>query len=382
MRDVTRTIRCHVANMLWGRAAGRCQFDNCNRVLSRAPATQATRNIGEKAHIYAFSLGGPRADGVWPSELLNDIDNLMLVCHDCHVIIDQGDGPDVYTAARLQDMKRRQEQRIEIATSIAPTMSSHVLTYGTFIGEHPALPTFRDAAAALFPRRVPATTEILSLGSPTGSQRDHNEAFWAEQQRELRYEFKRQVRVPIERGDIKHVSVFAMAPQPLLIQLGALLGSITPTDVYQRHRVSESWAWPPDAVATPILSFAAPAGPRVPALVLSVSAIITADRIHRVLGDDVAVWTISVPDPHSDVVKSPAMVVEFWQHVRRLLDDIKVQHGHKTPLHVFPALPVSLAVELGRVRMPKADPPWILYDELQSRGGFVAAFTLTAEADA
>jgi hypothetical protein len=32
--------------------------------------------------------------------------------------------------------------------------------------------------------------------------------------------------------------------------------------------------------------------------------------------------------------------------------------------------------------MPKADPPWILYDELQSRGGFVAAFTLTAEADA
>jgi len=45
-------------------------------------------------------------------------------------------------------------------------------------------------------------------------------------------------------------------------------------------------------------------------------------------------------------------------------------------LHVFPAMPVSLAVELGRVRMPKADMPWLVYDQVNARGGFVRALTI------
>src|SRR5262245_11521783 len=76
---VTRDITRRVDNLLWGRAAGRCEF--CNRDLTRAPVTQDTRNLAEKAHIYAFSLGGPRADNDWPDELINDVSNLLLVCH-------------------------------------------------------------------------------------------------------------------------------------------------------------------------------------------------------------------------------------------------------------------------------------------------------------
>jgi len=39
-------------------------------------------------------------------------------------------------------------------------------------------------------------------------------------------------------------------------------------------------------------------------------------------------------------------------------------------------MPVSLAVELGRVRLPKADMPWLLYDQVNARGGFIRALTI------
>jgi hypothetical protein len=54
--------------------------------------------------------------------------------------------------------------------------------------------------------------------------------------------------------------------------------------------------------------------------------------------------------------------------MRRLYDDIKAQHGEGATIHVFPAIPVSVAIELGRVRMPKSDLPLLVYDNVQDRG--------------
>ncbi|MDB4891850.1 MAG: hypothetical protein JWL61_3705 [Gemmatimonadetes bacterium] len=375
----TRDISNAVQNLLWGRAAGRCQFDNCNRGLSRVPATQANANLAEKAHIYAFSREGPRAGDAWPKALLNDVENLLLVCHDCHVAIDRDGGPERYPAARLMEMKRRHEWRVEIVTGIAPDLGSHVVTYGTHVGEHQALPGFQDAAAALFPARYPAASTVIELGVRNGSQRDRDAAFWTEHLRELAYQFNQLVREPMKRGDITHLSVFGLAPQPLLVQLGVLLGDITPADTFQLHREPRSWAWPGDATPVPFEVTSPARSDGGPALVFSVSATINNERITRVLGEDAAIWTVRVPEPHNDIMKSRGMLSAFRQEVRTVLDRIKAHHGHTTPIHVFPALPVSLAVELGRVRMPKADAPWVLYDEQQSLGGFVTALTLTAE---
>jgi hypothetical protein len=66
----------------------------------------------------------------------------------------------------------------------------------------------------------------------------------------------------------------------------------------------------------------------------------------------------------------------FRALVRTALDQIKAVHGQTEVLGVFPAMPVSLAVELGRVRLPKADMPWLLYDQVNARGGFIRALTI------
>src|SRR5439155_19829787 len=80
--EVTRHISPSVACELWGRAAGRCEC--CNRLLYKSPLTQERVNISEKAHIYSFSAKGPRGRGPYArnSSGLNNVENLMLVCHD------------------------------------------------------------------------------------------------------------------------------------------------------------------------------------------------------------------------------------------------------------------------------------------------------------
>ena len=171
-------------------------------------------------------------------------------------------------------------------------------------------------------------------------------------------------------------SLLTLLSTSLLILLGTLLGDIVPSDVYQRHRDPPTWEWPQEG-PTATLELRRPAslgGP--PALVFELSATVSAERIHRVLGTDASIWSIRVPLPHNDFTKSRRQVSEFRALLRTVLDQIKAAHGQRTVLHVFPAMSVSLAVELGRVRMPKADVPWQIYDQVNALGGFVPALAL------
>jgi SMODS-associated and fused to various effectors sensor domain len=53
-----------------------------------------------------------------------------------------------------------------------------------------------------------------------------------------------------------------------------------------------------------------------------------------------------------------------WRRLlRRTFDKIKAVCGRNAEIHVFPALPVSAAIEAGRVWMPEADLPLVIYDE-------------------
>lgn len=376
----SRAIPASVQSMLWGRAAARCQFAGCNKPVSISEVTLEDANMAEKAHIRAFSAGGQRADPMYPPTKLNEIDNLMLLCHGCHHLIDQPGGAERYSVERLRAMKRQHEDRVDLVTGIVPTLRSHVVTYGATVGDHATAPLFANAPAALFPHRIPAARTMVSLGAQGTTHRDRDPEFWHRESAQLRQQFERRVRQPMQDGEISHLSVFPLAPQPLLIQLGVLLGDITEVDVYQRHRATESWMWP-DAGDT--LRFLAPepvGRGRMPVLVLSLSAEIVTERITQVLGDDLTIWSVTVPATGNDIVKSRATLQAFKETLQPLFTAMHLRHGITTPIHIFPAMPVSLAVELGRLRMPKADAPWELYDQHAARGGFAHAMTISEEA--
>jgi hypothetical protein len=375
-RDITRYVPHTVQYMLWGKAAGRCEFAGCNAILWKSPITQEQVNIAQQAHIYSFSSRGPRGNQGISAQQLNDLRNLMLVCHRCHRKLDREQDGGRYTVRLLEQMKAEHEQRIELVAGISSEKNSHVLLYGANVGEHSSPLNYREAAPALFPGRYPASDRPIELSTLKSSFLDRDGEFWAMEAESLRRKFDRQVRERLATGEIRHLSVFSLTPQPLLIMLGSLLGDIVPADVYQRHREPQTWEWPIEE-PTPDFELRTPlntSGP--PALVLALSATITPERITALLGSNPSIWTVTVPTPHNDLTRTRGQLSKFRTMLRSVLDQIKALHGQAAVLHVFPAASVSVAIELGRIRMPKAEMPWQIYDQVNVLGGFVRALSL------
>jgi len=360
--------------MLWGRAAGRCEFSGCNRPLSYHSKTKEDVNLAEAAHIIGFSEYGPRGEEELSEELGCDISNLMLLCRECHKTIDANNRD--YPVDLLRKMKETHEQRIEIVTGIDAEKQSHILLYGANVGHHSSPLSYRKAAWAMIPDWYPAEKTAISLGLVNSSFLDRDNDFWRIESKQLRSMVAMQVRPRLANGEIRHISIFAFAPQPLLMLLGFLLSDIPAAEVYQLHREPQDWRWQeyPNNFEYVVQEPGEIKGD--PALVLSLSATIADDRITAVLGDDVDVWRMAVPEPSNDFLKSRQQLRQFRTTMRTLLDKIKTLHGEEAVLHVFPAVPVAIAVEFGRIIMPKADLPIKIYDQNRERGGFTYALEL------
>lgn len=377
IKEATRHIKLTVERELWARAAGRCQFDGCNRLLYQSPVTQERVNISEKAHIYAFSEDGPRGWGPLAenTELLNEISNLLLACHDCHKTIDADQEGERYSAELLRRWKAEHEKRIAIVTGIRPTKKSHVVMYGANIGDQTSKLQFNAAASALFPDWYPASERPTEI-SMTWEGRDSDPGYWITESNNLRATFNSQLR-PIVDSDYGHLSLFSLAPIPLMILFGSLLTDKVSAQTYQLHREpSQTWSWQcaSDSVifeiVPPVSSVSSPA------LVLSLSDRIEHARVTDVLGEAVSIWELRIPSPHNDFLKTKDQLSEFRRTVRQLMVEIGKVHGKRTPLSIFPAMPVACAVDFGRVRMPKADNPLVIYDQNNLHGKFVRALEI------
>ncbi|MEA1961781.1 MAG: SAVED domain-containing protein [Bacillota bacterium] len=215
--DVTRYINPRVERELWARAAGRCQFNGCNKLLYKSPVTQECVNIAKKAHIYSFSEKGPRGWGTFVTnkQALNNIDNLILMCHDCHKTIDQDKAGTKYSAELLGKWKREHEQRIAWVTGIASDKKSHVVFYGSNIGEQKSPIQKMDAIDAMFPEHYPAEEPPILL-SMSCTHEDRTPEFWDTESTHLKKAFERYITPRIEENNPAHFSLFAMAPMPLL----------------------------------------------------------------------------------------------------------------------------------------------------------------------
>jgi hypothetical protein len=366
VNEVTRYIKEKVKTTLWGKSAGRCQFNGCNRPLYQSPITLESVNIAEAAHIYSFSKAGPRGWGPFVTNKaeLNEVGNLMLMCHDCHKTIDQDTAGKKYSADLLQKWKKDHEYRVWIVAGISLSNKSHVVFYGANIGEQKSPLQYNQAVTAMFPAKYPVSSEPLVL-SMSSSLTDKDAEYWAAESKQLETVFTQQITPLISSGGNTQFSLFSLAPMPLLIKLGCLFTDKITVDTYQPIREPNTWSWQamPDnfdfIVAEP------PSKQCSPILVLSLSAQIENSRIHEVLGDDVDIWEVKTPQEfqHNDFIRSPEQLSLFRQTMRKVIEKISAHYGLDTELNIFPAIPVSCAIELGRVRMPKASMPWRIYDQ-------------------
>lgn len=360
---------------LWGKAAGRCQYAGCNKPLWLDSLTKFEFNIAYAAHIIADRPGGPRGDKDLSEKLCADLSNLMLLCDEHHRLIDREDVLG-HPVERLRKMKRMHEERIELLSSVTEEKRSHVLLYGANIGQNTALLSWEKAARAMTPTWYPLERPALELNFRNSSFQDHEDTYWVIEQENLRRQFAQVVKPRLAHGSVQHLSVFGIAPQPLLMELGRLLSDIPTAEVYQLHREPPDWRWQ-DHPADFNYFLDEPADRKQNvAINLSLSANIDNARIHQVLGKEVSIWTIRTSAPGNDFLKSRQQLSMFRQIFRQLLNRIKAEHGEAAALSIFPAVPVAVAIEMGRVWMPKADLAMHVFDQNRAAGGFVKCITL------
>lgn len=362
--------------ILWTRAGGRCQYENCNApLLGDIISGEEALNSAFVAHIVAASPDFTRGDLVLSYELADDISNLMLLCHTHHRLIDH-EGAAEHPVARLTRMKAEHETRIAMVTGIAADRSTHILHYAARIGENDCPVSTALSRTAVLPERYPVE-QPLALDLKDCGLDENDPAYWVFHEAHLESQFRTKIGERLRLGTIGHVSTFAIAPQPLLIKLGQLLSDLGDVEVRQISREPRGWTWRPDWPPISFRTRTAAHGPTSDvALSLGVSAHIDDSRIRSVLGDGCPIWSIEAETPGNDVLGCPGCLEAFRTELRRIFAAIRLAHGDAATIHIFPALPVAMAVEVGRVWMPKADLPLVLWDERRDRGGFQRRMTL------
>ncbi len=360
---------------LWAKAGGRCEFEGCNEDLWVDGLTARKINQSNISHIVAASSNGPRGDKELSRLLAQDISNLMLTCLKHHKVIDDKEHVEYYTVERLKEMKEKHEQRIKTVTSIKPECKTTVITYFMPIANKPIHLSDNEIMSTLLPDFYPEIDKI-KLGKDTAFHEKNNK-YWGIQKEELKEQFKKKIVWRMENGDIKHISVFALAQQSLLIYLGYLLGNKYPTNVFQLNKEKESWKWRSNDsdITYNIKKPCKIDKNNNPVLNISLSAKIEEERIKSVLPES-DIWTFTIDAPNDDFLVAKNQLTLFKHEIRKLLDEIKNTYGPNSNINVFPAMPVSTSIEFGRLIQTKIDLPIIVYEHISNKTGFVEAIKI------
>lgn len=357
--------------ILWGKAAGRCEY--CNELLYKDNHTGEEFNFAYHAHIIGDSENGPRGDECLSGELGSNISNIMLLCDTHHRLIDKAKPKD-YPPELLHEMKRDHEERIRKQTEITVDKKSHMIIYEAKVGDfNPNIDGNKAMLAMQEDGKFLAEMYPIKLSGECAYKDDEPE-YWKFHQGNLKRFLDEKI---ICRCDIQHKSLFALAPQPLLIELGRLIYDLEETDIYQKHRQPDTWKWQTDGDDVEfIVKKPKNSNAKFVVLNISLSGTIPNSDIEKTLGMDVAIWTITINEPNVFFMKTRKLLQEFIKIYRITLDEIKMVHGSENTIHLFPAVPNSVAIEIGRSRLPKVDLPFIIFENNKKNDGFIATIEI------
>lgn len=356
---------------LWVKSAGRCEFKNCNKPVWYNGLTLSAGNFAEVAHIIGSSKSGPRGTDK-SYELQKDFANLMLLCYDCHKEVD--DNPNKYSAAMLRQWKQEHEDRIEIQTSHPEDIhKSTVLLASVNIGDRITPINFEAARNAMFPK-YPTDFKGISIEELNFDRFADKEEWQSFADRCIKNKLARAFERGTDEAKIKHLSVFAIAPMPLLIYLGKCIGDTISCDIYQSHRniadTNKTWNWQESKdldTSFQIHSLKESTGENV-FLKLAISDTIFEDKYAALLDDTVSVYEITIAHPSPHFAKSKMQLELFSYEYRKLLNQIQARHGRNCKIKILPAIPLSFALECGRILLPTKDPQISVCEYYTDRG--------------
>ena len=340
--------------MLWAVSAGMCEFRGCPNLLYTHPVTKENVNQAERAHIYAFSEGGKRFSRLSQREKINDIDNLMLICDGCHKLIDSSNTD--YPAEDLLAMKREHEERIRLLINIKPNLQSEVVIYNCNIGDRPIRIQGFHANESITPIFYPARITPINL-SPDLRLYDNEQDFWSVMVKDL----ERQLEAHESAIRDKHISLFAVAPQPLLFKLGTILNRNYNVSVRQTQGDIASWRWQKEGQTINLqLHESGVVCSDKAAISIEITARLSDEEVENIFGGQ-RIYRIVANNCSPAAIQSEADLSAVKQEYRKVLNKIRLECSSDVQISLLPIAPASVSIEAGRQLM-KGDPAVTIYD--------------------
>lgn len=355
--------------LLWARSAGRCTL--CNRLVTENEDLGEVVPIGEMAHNVGWGEKSPRGESDLSLEERAAAENLLLLCRNCHKPVDAKGLMGRYSVEELQRFKTEHEQRIKLLTAVGGDRKATLIrVVGNIRGAQPELTLDTTLGAlvraGIFPELLPNAyfpayeADLRPIPEPYGPDEFKHATRHID-------ELISRVQEGVGRGHVARLAVFGFARIPLLVYLGARLDDKVETQIFQRQRVdgADAWSWPRDGdeVGFDLTKTQDGESDRV-AIVINLSGTISLDDLPADLRGS-TLYAIEPSDPNTpgpELFRSPATLANFEAAMRGLLAVVERDHPSAKTIDVFPAIPVSAAVMVGRVLMSDVSPKLRLFD--------------------
>lgn len=377
-----KTISQNTEKLLWAMSAGRCE--KCGRLVYRHPMSQVLGNFAQIAHNLPVSDFGPRSNfkkkhkQIDPNMDIDDVSNLLLLCYDCHKEIDKIH-PSDFPPQRLRQIKNDFEEFVLKATNNERIIPTTVVTYSPNLHGQRITITKSQTQKAVSPDKVINCEFDITLKNSSYNVGDAK--YWQYEESNLVRIFEEKITPRLEDYTLasNNFSVFAIGPIPLLIKLGTLLSNKNDIDVYQfKKSPTPTWEWESCErdFDYEIKCIQQKKDAKRIILMCSLSGVINQSAVQRVISwDDANIIEIRTTcQPHDDILRSKKQLDKFVLCYRQLKEQMLNMSNQRLPVHLFAAIPVSMAVEIGRHWNPTVDLPMVIYN--LTNGQYEKAITI------
>jgi hypothetical protein len=380
-------------------AANRCQFSGCGKDLGQHASTGEKNNSSYFAHIIAASADGPRGDPIQSALLANEPTNFLLLCDECHRLIDKT-AVAKYTVDVLCQMRSNSIQAVRRVLDTLQNPDADVLYFlGNVTGQMPHI-SERDMEEALWKAGLRRSKNAPESYFAMGGQHynPHDPAYWSTALRTLQLDLPQlQAKLSGIRtggGPRPRLAVFVFHGTSVLVLAGRVLGDMAGTNSFHSHRntwnLGETrWAWPDDASTPAQEKFEVRTlkdrshGEDEVNLIVSLTFAISPSRLADVSAANgilkLPTLAVSVEAPSHSAIRHPADLALFGKAVddalRQIQDEWKVKK-----VHLYVGAPASAVLLIGQKMQARNHTTYVCYESLPGLGAqFARTITISSQ---
>lgn len=343
--DKTRLIVWVVA----GGLCARCRTNVLDESIEYVP-------LGEVAHNAGRSQGGktPRLRREMTEAERNQPENLLLLCRDCHKLVDSEVGQGIYGIDELRELKVQHEEQVRDLLSLMTANTTLIMRVASKLHDDTTVVTRQTAmAVAAAHRRVPVyllRQHRSDVAIDLRSVPEDDPDYWQLALRRVQ-DGVESVAAAIEDGLAEHVTLFALARLPILVALGWLLDDTIPTNVVHLSHNNPFWMPNPEARARDFGTDLerGTSGSSDGVIVLRLSGSPDVSRLPDHLRGLARVTVSPVDgDPEPHIADSTISQRRIDESIQAALIGLEDELGTPETLHVIAAAPNDSLVQLGR----------------------------------